>query len=454
DIADGAVTDAKISGVSWTKVTGAPTSFPPSGTAGGDLTGSYPNPTIATGAVTSAKILDGTITDADISSSASIAVSKLAPSSTDNYVLATVSGAAQWTDLSTLVPSVETDPQVGTLSNGQVAFWNGSALTGNNNLFWDNTNSRLGIGTNTPSSALHINDGSMLLTTSTATDGFAIEYDSSDVQLRQNENAEIQFRTNAAGGSDTVRMRLTSNGCLRFFGSGGQFRIELPFNGNNDVGRIRATGYSSWSTQRVKTNVRPLDGALDMVLRMRGVRYDWKPEYGGRADIGFIVEEVAPVLPEVVDRNPVTGEYESMDYTRVVAVLVEALKEEHKRNEDLRTQLAELRQMVEQLAAGRQVIGSTSNITVRVDGDWLGQNVPNPHDGTTTIPYYVPSGVGRAQLTLSDATGRLVRTIELAAREMWGSVTLDMSLLSSGTYEYSLVFDGRVVATKQMQLVK
>jgi len=396
------------------------------------------------------------------------------PTSAGQVLTWTASGP-QWTTPSS---AAETDPQVDDgFSSGQVAFWSGTnaRLVGSNNLFWDATNTRLGIGTNSPASSMHVHSGGFRLTSSTmgstSADGFAVELSGLDVQLRQNEDAEIEFRTNAASGSDTVRMRLTSNGCLRFFGSGGQFRVELPFNGNNDVGRIRATGYSIWSTQRVKTNVRPLDGALDMVLRMRGVRYDWKPEYGGRADIGFIVEEVAPVLPEIVDRNPVTGEYESMDYTRVVAVLVEALKEEHRQNEELRArvaaleakqpeldqlrdQIAHLQAMVEQLAAQQHEKSFRSPAPAPAEDSWLGQNIPNPHDGTTTIPYYVPREVSSAQLVISDASGRTIQAHELPARDQWSAVTVRLHFLASGRYEYSLVFDGRVVATKQMQLIK
>jgi hypothetical protein len=115
-------------------------------------------------------------------------------------------------------------------------------------------------------------------------------------------------------------------------------------------------------------------------------------------------------------------------------------------SQQLQQQVEQLERLVEQL--------SRSSTTAGGEQPMLGDAIPNPHDGTTTISCLVPRGVGQAVLRISDVRGQVVRSELLPLRGVMVSVTVDMRDLPSGTYDYSLVLDGRVVATKQMQLVK
>ena len=97
---------------------------------------------------------------------------------------------------------------------------------------------------------------------------------------------------------------------------------------------------ASSSSIRWKEDVETLGGALDLVEQMRGVRYVWKES--GVSDIGFIAEEIGQVLPEVVTFEENGVDARTVDYARVVSVLVEAMKEQQRQIEQQDEALARL----------------------------------------------------------------------------------------------------------------
>jgi hypothetical protein len=88
---------------------------------------------------------------------------------------------------------------------------------------------------------------------------------------------------------------------------------------NPSSGRLTATDFNSLSDVRVKSNVHTIDNALDKVLKLRGTYFD----IHGYKSIGLIAQEIEQVLPEVVT----DGEYKTVSYGNIVAVLIEAIKE-------------------------------------------------------------------------------------------------------------------------------
>ena len=84
---------------------------------------------------------------------------------------------------------------------------------------------------------------------------------------------------------------------------------------------------SAYSDARLKSDVYDIDGALDAVMKLRPVKYKLKGSDNHDNHIGFIAQEVLPVIPEVVSTY---DGYMAIDYSKIVAVLVGAIHAQQK----------------------------------------------------------------------------------------------------------------------------
>ena len=153
---------------------------------------------------------------------------------------------------------------------------------------------------------------------------------SNDVwQLSDDGQQRLYFATNS-----TSYYRAPAGG-HEFRGSVGTAIFTI-----DNTGNIAAAGeVTANSDERIKTNIKTIENALDKVTQLRGVEYD-------RTDIeahqiGVIAQEVEKVLPDVVHTKE--DGMKSVAYGNIVAVLIESIKELKGEISELRAELDELK---------------------------------------------------------------------------------------------------------------
>ena len=180
---------------------------------------------------------------------------------------------------------------------------------------------------------------------------------------------------------------------------------------------------------------------------------------------GFVAQEVEEAIKKSgynfngvhVPENP-TDNW-SLSYEKLTVPLVKAVQELSKMNDakdsvinammdDYNTKINALQNQINELKA---MIVSGQSTTISSAS--LQQNIPNPFTHTTNIGYSLNQKFAAAQIVITDKSGKTLKSVKISESGK-GHLNIDASTLASGAYQYSLIIDGRLIATKQMILVK
>jgi hypothetical protein len=100
---------------------------------------------------------------------------------------------------------------------------------------------------------------------------------------------------------------------------------------NNDV--------TAFSDERLKEDIQPIVGGLEKVMQLQGVSYKRNDVENAKTQIGVIAQQVESILPEVVLTADDEMGTKSVDYSKMTAVLIEAVKE-------LKQEVTQLKQQI------------------------------------------------------------------------------------------------------------
>jgi len=247
-----------------------------------------------------------------------------------------------------------------------------STNAGNNTAVIINPTGNVGIGIADPQQRLEV-DGNIKLTTHImsdseiklnpnggTSDGFKLTGSASTSTLVAHRNELIigtERDTNAS--HDDVIFRYTDSDrsfdWMRLDATTENIGIGTasPTETLHIVGNILATGTVTPSDERLKKDIKPLENSLAKIMQLEGVTYKWKDPESLKADtdtqLGLIAQQVEKIVPEVVETANNEQGSKSVSYANLVALLIEATKEQQQLIQTQQTQLEAQQQRIKAL---------------------------------------------------------------------------------------------------------
>ncbi len=291
----------------------------------------------------------------------------------------------------------------------------------------------------------------------------------------------------AFAGPNSISTNLTNSSA---FGAGATLTASNQVViGNSSVTSIG--GYANWtnfSDGRFKNNIQENVPGLSFIKLLRPITYNLDIKginnflHRGKELIstttaesailqkgkivytGFVAQEVEVSAKKldydfsgVVSPQNDNGLY-GLRYSDFVVPMVKAIQELSNANDSLKSVIEGLKttetNLQSQVNIIMQQLNSLKATTFSGQKPALQQNAPNPFNSATTINYYLPSNSTKAQLTITDGQGRLLKDVVLNSSKGPGQAIINARELASGTYFYSLVINGKNIDTKRMVLTK
>jgi hypothetical protein len=229
------------------------------------------------------------------------------------------------------------------------------------------SNGRVGVGTANPQYSLDVKGRARIisngetaghwLTTAVGTDRAFIGMDGDDY---------VGFYGSGAVGWG-LNMNC-DNGCVGIGVAIPTFRLQLPNDPGQSVGRAQAYEWATYSDARIKTDQKEIPYGLDEIMKIKPKIYshhssEFKSgiivQGPGTVSIGVFAQELYSIIPEAVDKpDDETNTLWSIDYNKLVPVLIRGMQEQQERIEsdkseitNLKAQLQTIQQKVEQIEA-------------------------------------------------------------------------------------------------------